>query len=482
LGRRPPLVVCAPVRGKDRVIACSRSARRLGITVGMLQADAESLAGKGVRFEPHDPLADARRLRELVAIGRQFSPTVMIEPGESPEAVFLDATGCGPGFGGEMAFAGRLIDAVRDRGYWAVTAMANTIGAAWGVARYGTGSRARVVIVPPGGQEEALRPLPVEALRLDLRAVEVLHELNIVRVEQLLALPREQLPSRFGTELSAAIDRALGGLPEELRPEPVVEPLETRWGFEPPVADSQVLLAVIEKLLGRLLKELRRRDVGFKKLLWWLRLDGADRVCVPVELLRPTVVIKDLVELIRLQLERLKLPGEVTDLVVRAAAVAPLVYRQGDLFGGRVGSTHEEDVAGLIERLTSRLGPASVLRPRLVAEELPELAAEFDPWATAPKRPPVVRPPAALTRPPVLRDPEPVRVLPASGAPPGWLQWADREYTVERSWGPERIETGWWRGSDVRRDYYVLETTDGERFWVYRDLAAGGWYVQGVFQ
>ena len=45
-----------------------------------------------------------------------------------------------------------------------------------------------------------------------------------------------------------------------------------------------------------------------------------------------------------------------------------------------------------------------------------------------------------------------------------------------------RVETGWWRGADVRRDYYVAETTDGERFWLFRDLAAGGWFVHGVFE
>ncbi len=29
--------------------------------------------------------------------------------------------------------------------------------------------------------------------------------------------------------------------------------------------------------------------------------------------------------------------------------------------------------------------------------------------------------------------------------------------------GPERLETGWWDGGDVRRDYYVVETAQGQR-------------------
>jgi hypothetical protein len=52
---------------------------------------------------------------------------------------------------------------------------------------------------------------------------------------------------------------------------------------------------------------------------------------------------------------------------------------------------------------------------------------------------------------------------------------------VERVWGPERIETGWWRGDDVRRDYYIVETDTGERFWVFRNLLNESWYLHGIF-
>jgi protein ImuB len=48
--------------------------------------------------------------------------------------------------------------------------------------------------------------------------------------------------------------------------------------------------------------------------------------------------------------------------------------------------------------------------------------------------------------------------------------------------GPERVETGWWDGGDVRRDYYIVETGQGQRAWVY--CAAGhhdGWMLHGWF-
>ena len=51
--------------------------------------------------------------------------------------------------------------------------------------------------------------------------------------------------------------------------------------------------------------------------------------------------------------------------------------------------------------------------------------------------------------------------------------------------GPERIESGWWDGADVRRDYFVAENPRGETVWIYRDhrygIDDGEWFLQGLF-
>ena len=46
---------------------------------------------------------------------------------------------------------------------------------------------------------------------------------------------------------------------------------------------------------------------------------------------------------------------------------------------------------------------------------------------------------------------------------------------------PERIESGWWDGRDVRRDYYVATNRYGIRFWVFRDCRESRWYLHGLF-
>ncbi len=46
----------------------------------------------------------------------------------------------------------------------------------------------------------------------------------------------------------------------------------------------------------------------------------------------------------------------------------------------------------------------------------------------------------------------------------------------------ERIDTGWWDGRAVARDYFVATSPRGERLWVYRDLNdRRGWYLHWCF-
>jgi protein ImuB len=46
--------------------------------------------------------------------------------------------------------------------------------------------------------------------------------------------------------------------------------------------------------------------------------------------------------------------------------------------------------------------------------------------------------------------------------------------------GPERIESGWWDGNEIGRDYFVGRDAQGAEVWLYRDRG-GQWFVQGVF-
>ena len=92
---------------------------------------------------------------------------------------------------------------------------------------------------------------------------------------------------------------------------------------------------------------------------------------------------------------------------------------------------------------------------------------------------------------PILLLPEPesaqvVAIIP--DGPPRQFRWRGVMHQVAEAEGPERITPEWWRRTGTaERDYYVVEDTDGRRFWLYRDGLYGTgdglpqWFVHGFF-
>jgi protein ImuB len=491
------------------------------------------------RFLPHDPDADHAALRELCWHCHRYSPLVGVEDFgfwildfglerkskianpkskiQTAESLFLDTTGCTHLFGGESSWAERVHADLTARGFTVRVALADTPGAAWAVAHYQ--SLLETTVIPPGEHHRALDPLPVEALRLPDDILRTLHELDLRTIGALRRLPRDTLPSRFGSILLQRLDQALGDAPELIVPEHPPEPLEVRQTFEFPLQDRRAVDAAIQSAVTRLTEQLAARGLGVQRLECELSHQPdapardvrhapslARRAGVPqhptphvftLNLIHPTADPRRLLELLDLRLERTQLPAEVTDILIRAEELRPLGARQRLFFDDPDHTASE--LAALIERLSSRMGENTVLRPQLASDHQPELGVD---WTSGLRRPTCpaaglseagyrgVESPPAQTNPAhtlrplcLLSAPSPVAatsIIP--DGPPIRFTWQGREHVVARCRGPERIETGWWRERHVQRDYYAVETTEGRWFWVFRERTSGDWYVHGVFE
>src|SRR5258708_31622093 len=53
-------------------------------------------------------------------------------------------------------------------------------------------------------------------------------------------------------------------------------------------------------------------------------------------------------------------------------------------------------------------------------------------------------------------------------------------HAVAHAVGPERIAGCWWDGHDKTRDYFDVEDTTGQRFWIFRVVQTGRWFLHGV--
>jgi protein ImuB len=452
-----------------------------------------------------------------------------MEEADEPSALFFDITGCAPLFGGEEDMAALVLHDFERVGYVVRVAVADTPGAAWAAVRFGrmlspASHAVAPMIIPSSRQQALLGPLPIAALRLPAKTIDTLHELGIRQIAQLQSLPRSALPARFGAGVLERLDQAWGLVEELIVPVPPVEPIEAAWSFEEPTADRRALESVLQRLIGEVAETLAARHEGAQRLVCRLFCAGKEPMHLAIGALQPTASAGHLAELVHLQLERVTLAGEVLGVELKVVSSGLLEWRQQEFFDAGVNREGERQLAVLLDRLSSRLGEKSVLRPRLCPDPQPEYAGRLEAVLaeTNPKSPRLKRQgqnpkfhhrlrtnPGAYTpgsssfdsipdyhlitgpaaRPLCLKPrPAPIEVVSiVPEGPPIRFRWHATEHIVERSWGPERIDTGWWRGPHVERDYYRVETSTGQRFWLFRQNDAGKndtgkWFLHGTFE
>lgn len=511
--------------------ACSRQAQAQGLRPGMPLGEALALAAAPrvrIHFDEHDPAADRRELSLLAERAIRYAPVVALDTSPHGDSLLIDLAGAERLYPDESRLAETIHHDFASLGWKLRIALADTVGAAWAMAHFGSkrisagregkpaprGAAAPWLSIIPRGPASlalALADLPIAALRTTYELAEQLAELGLRRIGQIEALPRASLPSRFGKELLLRLDQALGRTPELLEPVRITPTFEAEYRFEPATTHPEWLRSALDHVLGEILRRLRARHEGISRLD--CRLIGEDRAVVPftVRLLRPSMSLAHLAEMTWLEWQRQRLRAPIAILAIEAAATASPEIDQTELFLAPGDRHRPAEFAALVERLSHRLGSGAVLRLHTAAEAQPELAMRSSAWIASPAEaaapigarrsaadsPAATSAAAALATlagyapPPSLALYRPLRLVAVplrlvtepvrTARVPTAIRPGDRWLEVLRSEGPERIETGWWRGAGVRRDYYRVETEAGLRFWLFRDLKTGRWHLHGDF-
>jgi protein ImuB len=463
---------------------------------------------------PPPPSGDAARdlddtaRTHLAAECEEFSPVVGWLPGRDAPCLCMEIGATALWFGGEVALVERVAAWADERRPATTLAVADTPGAAWAAAHFATEGRASPTFVPVGETAAALAPLPVEALRLSPPTLALLAELGIDAIGTLASLPRVALAERFEPEVLVRLDQALGSATEvfaAFRPPPQHE---ASCSWETPVETTEPLIVACERLLPRVTSPLAERAHGVARLIVELSSESRQVRRLVVGLLRPALDCRHLLDLVRLRLETCRLIEPIADLRLAVLEEAPLAVEQRTLFAEVAPPIESHAWTTLVERLAGRLGNDAVAHIRPVADHQPERAWSYEPYL--PPLAPVLRGEGPGVRdlrrgsrrkqlrgapcgersrtggegrpPLLLREPRNIRVVSSQpGGRPGQFRDGATDHRIVRSWGPERIETGWWRDPGIRRDYYRVETEAGTHFWLFRDLRTRGWFLHGWF-
>lgn len=471
-----PLVTVEAVRGVRHLVAVGEAGEAQGLFPGQTLTAARSVCPSLVPADA-DPPADEAALGRLAAWCERYTPMAAPDP---PDGMWLDITGCTAVFASEAELVRDLAARLERNGIPCRVAMADTPGAAWALAHAGGGT-----------EQAALADLPIASLRLDPATVSGLRRLGLRTVQQLMRIPRSQITARFGGLPVLRLDQALGTVEEAIDwPRPPVEWHE-RLAFAEPIGTPEDLTRALTRLAERLCQRLGEQDKGGQRFIArFFRVDDA----VPEVAVGTALPVRDAGYLVRLLCEKLETidPGfGVEVMVLEAGTVAPLQVSQTHLLAAQDTG---DRLSGVVDTLSNRLGAESVSRVVPYASHVPERAVQRVPPLPV-KQPSWVSDPAAPRPIRLLRRPEEIEVIaPVPDDPPIRFTWRGAAHRVRAAAGPERIAAEWWRGrrtgkrpeTDLIRDYYRVEDSDGARFWIFRaglhaEDRMPRWYLHGLF-
>jgi protein ImuB len=288
--------------------------------------------------------------------------------------------------------------------------------------------------------------------------------MGVTTLGELMRLPRAGIARRLNPAVVAELDIALARQPAPRRAFVQRERFRERCDFETEIEHVAYLEKALEPLIERCARFLRQRQAGVQTLRLKLKHREGPATRVRLGLASITSERRRLSDVLCQKLTRLNLRAPVRGMELISGSLRSLSASSLDVFAGLTGAGSRDSAPQLVERLRARLGEEAVYGVCLIPEHRPEAA-----WRRVQEL--CLTAAVKAERGIEQQLPRPVWLLhePLPLPKPEILQ------------GPERIESGWWDGKGVARDYYIARESQGARLWVFQERQSKRWYVHGVF-
>ncbi len=494
----PPVVLSTALNNQPVVAHCCLRARQAGIKPGISLTLARAMLPEAQVHE-YAPAYDCRALLKLSRWMLRFAPLIALDeevrvfldhPTGPPPlplhySVSLDITGTERCHNGEEALVRRVIEGLTAKGFFARTAIADTIAGAWALAHF-SASRSSIV----QGFTEQIGELSLRALRLTEETCRMLHELGMRTLYDVLALPRSSLGVRFGPELPARIEALCGSKSEPFHALTFASPHCITERFDVPLTSHAQLLHVCMQILEHLVKKLlvAKEYAG----LFIISMESLNMENT-VELIRKEVSLyaaRSSLEHIRSILlpviESIHSAQGIRAVSIKAARTERASPEQADFLHGAQRRLKEEG-DDLLNLLLTQLGAKQVSTVRFSPSYVPERSFAYIPLGSKKQREEEGGE-VHEGRPPYLfESPEPLSVLSMlPDSPPSRLTWDGVELRILKGIGPEKICAEWWRDESLpaverERDYFRVQDETGRWLWLFRARSSMQWFVQGMW-
>ena len=450
-------------RDKDRLlISVNTASRELGLVAGMKLNGALAIA-PNLTIHARQKEREKLLLERIAAWCYRFTSLVSVV---NEDALVLEIGGSLRLFGSHGQLKAKLMKSLKQFGVSAQGVIAPTPLAALWLSRADAND-----VLSVDELSARLGELPLGVLRWPLKKLTLLEQMGMNCLVDCFRLPRDGLGRRLGVAYLQEIDRALGRLSDPQIKHYVHRHLTSRLDLDIEVVDSNLLLQPAGQLLKELSIKLRQLQRGADQLYFELHHLRRKPTQIRLRFGQPEYEYERFSRVFEDRLQRLQLIEPVVAIRLRTSRLVGVVFDSDELPMQGLTKMGSGDAPLLLERLRARLGRDSVHGLCLVDEHRPEAA-----WGRAIRRAGVED---------VSRSWGERRPLWLLERPLSLVVSAQRpcyEGRLQMQQGPERIETGWWDGQEVARDYYIASNEEGSRLWIYRDLRKQqSWYLHGIF-
>ena len=468
----PAIAVVERHANRLQVRSCNDTARHAGIWPGMALNSAYALLPALATID-YDEQREAQLLRQAGEWAMQFSSIVCLHP---PCNVLIEIGASKRLFENFQTLAGSIQQGLDELGYNAQIGIAPTPLSANLLARAGL----RRGVIRTQRLPAVLRDLPVEHLELDRQIIESLQSAGIREIGQLLEIPAASLTRRFGPQCPLYLAKLLGQHPDPRNPIRQTDFFQRALDLPLEVTDTNALQFTTQRMISELAAFLIARDCGINTFTFTLQHHRCADTVLHLRFLQATSQARHLHKVLTERLSQTELPEPVTGLRLLSDTFSEIERDAADLF---IRSRCQQKSLGeIIDKLCSRLGADAVYTIAAVDDHRPEKAWRHsfpdrteEPCGNWPVRPlwllPEPRPAPQVTAGPGISK-SLKNTAPQDNAGNGLILQS----------GPERIETGWWDDTDVRRDYFIAADQNGARYWIFQSRDTGRqFYIHGIF-
>lgn len=450
LDQTRPVAILENVNGKPYLQALSEPARLAGIESGMTTTAAQALCPE-LMIRQRDSLAEHQTLQRLAQIAQGFSPWVSLD---NPQCLLLEIGSCLSLFGGAERLRERLRQSLLTQDHHPQIAISPAPASSVLLARLNL----EHIVTERQALRSMLSPLPITSLQLDEKTRRRLLQTGIRRLIDLWRLPRDGLTRRYGPALLRSLDALAGEDRQVLNVFQTPPRFYARRDMPVELERLEHFFPAIEQLAEEFATFLLVRDATALGISLEILHHGLPSTRLKLDFRNGSRDAGHWLSLLHEKLERSPLPAPAIAVALLCEAIVAFQPQAVSLFDD-AQANGEREWQTLLDQLQTRLGHAALKRLYLQDDHRPEQAMGNRPTKAEPNPNLPIRPLWLFAKP----EPLPLRGLRL------------RPET-------ERIESGWWDGPSIRRDYRIAMDNRGRKLWIFQDLNnGGGWYLHGLF-